>query len=147
MGKGEIMKSYIFITVEGSTYQPESELVESDIENCQVIGFGYGADEVEAFDNMLEENQDLLETTFDEVICMELRHSDYHKYSEYFSLEKRRQTKTGRKKDEYIRKARFLTEEEQNGLIDDCQICYYCREPFKECDTMIPGFGVVEIVY
>ena len=33
------MKSYIFITTEGFTYQPGSESPEPDVENCQVIGF------------------------------------------------------------------------------------------------------------
>lgn len=36
-----------------------------------------------------------------------------------------------------------LTEEEQDELVDECQTCNYCHEPFKECDTLIPGIGVV----
>ena len=26
---------------------------------------------------------------------------------------------------------------------DKCGVCYYCGEPFKECDTLIPGIGVI----
>ena len=25
----------------------------------------------------------------------------------------------------------------------ECGVCYYCGEPFKECDTFIPGIGVI----
>ena len=80
------MKSYIFITSEGLTYQPGSEEIEPDIENCQVIGFAQGIDEKEAFDNLVEENQYLLKTTFDELICLEFKHNNYHKHSKYFNL-------------------------------------------------------------
>lgn len=85
------MKSYIFITSEGLTYQPGSEEIEPDIENCQVIGFAQGTNEKKAFDNLIEENQYLFETTFDELICMELKHSNYHKHSKYFNLRDRRE--------------------------------------------------------
>lgn len=80
------MNSYIFITFEGFTYQPGSEAVEPDIENCQVIGFAQGKDEQETFDNLVRENPYLLDTSFDEIICMELRHGDYHQHSKHFSL-------------------------------------------------------------
>ena len=43
------MKSYIFITDEGTTYQPNSISPEPEIENCQVIGFAQGNDSNEAF--------------------------------------------------------------------------------------------------
>ncbi len=49
MGKGLEMNTYIFTTVEGFTYQPGSETIEPDIENCQVIGFAQGRDEEDAF--------------------------------------------------------------------------------------------------
>ena len=80
------MKSYIFITTEGYTFQQGSESAEFDIENCQVIGFAQGFNEEDAFDNLVKESPYLLDTTFDEVICMELGHGDYHKHSKYFSL-------------------------------------------------------------
>jgi hypothetical protein len=50
------MNSYIFITTEGYTYQPGSESIEPDIENCQVIGFAHGVDEQNAFKNLIAEN-------------------------------------------------------------------------------------------
>jgi len=80
------MKSFIFITQEGLTYQPDSESPEPDIENCQVIGFAEGQDENEAFQNLIEENEYLLETNFDEVICMELKNEDYYSKAKYFCL-------------------------------------------------------------
>lgn len=36
-----------------------------------------------------------------------------------------------------------LAEEEQDNLVDDLVTCWYCHEPFKECDTLIPGVGVI----
>ena len=80
------MNSYIFITTEGYTYQPGSESIEPDIENCQVIGFAHGIDEQNAFKNLITENPNLSETTFDELICLELRHFDYWKRQSYFHL-------------------------------------------------------------
>jgi hypothetical protein len=80
------MNSYIFITTEGYTYQPESESIEPDIENCQVVGFAQGVDEQNAFKNLITENPNLCETTFDELTCLELRHLDYWKRQSYFHL-------------------------------------------------------------
>ncbi|HEX9912856.1 MAG TPA: hypothetical protein VGB01_06390 [candidate division Zixibacteria bacterium] len=80
------MKAYIFITQEGVTYQPDSALDELDIDNCQVIGFAKGNDENEAFQNLIRENEYLLDTNFDEVICFELENEDYYSKSKYFSL-------------------------------------------------------------
>jgi len=80
------MKSYIFITTEGYTFQPESESIESDIENCQVIGFAQGEDQQQAFQNLIKENSYLLETSFDELICFELKHRDFWKNKSYFYL-------------------------------------------------------------
>lgn len=34
-------------------------------------------------------------------------------------------------------------EEYQDELVDQLKVCYYCGEPFKECDTIIPGTGVI----
>ena len=81
------MKSYIFITTEGYTYQSESESIEPDIENCQVIGFAQGKDEEQALERLIAENPNILETTFDEVICLELKYLDYFKYRACFHLD------------------------------------------------------------
>ncbi|MBU4321490.1 MAG: hypothetical protein L6246_00055 [Thermodesulfovibrionales bacterium] len=70
------MKSYIFITTEGYTFQPDSDFAEPDIENCQVVGFGKGNDAPEAFENMLKGNDYLLETNFNEVFCLQLRNEE-----------------------------------------------------------------------
>ena len=71
------MGAYIFITTEGYTYQPGSEAVEPDIKNCQVLGFAKGNDSYAAFCVLLQENAYLLETSFDEVVCLELKDEDY----------------------------------------------------------------------
>ena len=80
------MKNYIFITEEGVTYQPNSTSSEPDIENCQVIGFVKGNNEDEAFKNLKKENEYLLDTNFNEIICMELKNEDYYKKAKYFYL-------------------------------------------------------------
>jgi len=80
------MGAYIFITSEGYTYQPGSETVEPDIENCQVLGFAKGNDAKEAFRALLHENEYLLETNFDEVVCLELKYEDYRERKKYFWL-------------------------------------------------------------
>lgn len=76
------MKSYIFITSEGHTFQPESDSSTPDIENCQVLGFGSGVDADGAFRNFLRENEFLLDTSFDEVAALELANNE----EKYFSL-------------------------------------------------------------
>jgi len=81
------MNSYIFITTEGYTFQPESTSIEPDIENCQVIGFAQGTDAKNAFQNLICENSYLLETNFDEIVCFEFKNSDYYEQSNYFNLD------------------------------------------------------------
>ena len=66
------IKSYIFISAEGYTFQPESDFVEPEIENCQVLGFGIGENPQEAFDSFLNDNKFYLDLNFEEVICYEL---------------------------------------------------------------------------
>jgi len=80
------MGAYIFITTEGNTYQPGSEAAEPDIENCQVLGFAKGDDADAAFCVLLQENAYLLETSFDEVVCLELKDEDYGGRKRYFYL-------------------------------------------------------------
>jgi len=80
------MKSYIFITEEGYTYQQNSDSPDPDIENCQVIGFAKGNNESEAFDNLIKEHEYLLATKFNEIICIELKNEDYYSESKYFYL-------------------------------------------------------------
>ncbi len=80
------MNSYIFITTEGCTFQPQSISMEPDIENCQVLGFAKGKTPHDAFDNLVKENGFLLDTTFDELVCLQLAHEDYFEHRTYFHL-------------------------------------------------------------
>lgn len=80
------MKSFIFITNEGYTYQPNSDQPEPDIENCQVIGFSEGNDENDAFKKLVNENEYLLKTSFDVLLCIELKNKFQYNISKIFSL-------------------------------------------------------------
>ena len=80
------MKSFIFITTEGFTYQPNSESIEPDIENCQVVGFAEGKDLEEAFGSLIAENEYLREINFNEIIGYELKYKNYHKFSKTFYI-------------------------------------------------------------
>lgn len=84
------MKSFIFITTEGYTYQPYSGSIEPDVDNCQVIGFAEGRDLGDAFDNLLLENRYLLETTFNEVVGYELKYRNRHKFAKYLYFNDRK---------------------------------------------------------
>ena len=84
------MGNYIFTTNEGCTFQPDSETPEPDVENCQVVGFAEGDSEKEAFDNLVEENNFLLATSFNEIICMELKKESHRNQFEYFYLDEKR---------------------------------------------------------
>jgi|LGVF01.2.fsa_nt_gb hypothetical protein len=78
-------KHYIFLTIEGSTFQPDSTSIEPDIENIQVIGFASGNESQDAFEQLLKENAYLVETNFDEIFSLALSGSTEKKY---FSLKK-----------------------------------------------------------
>lgn len=79
------IKSYIFLSVEGSTYQPNSESIEPDIENCQVIGFSEGINPQDAFIKLIKENKYLKETSFNEIFSIQLKSNT----RTYFNLQKR----------------------------------------------------------
>ena len=49
------MSSYIFLTNEGYTYQPNSNSIEPDCENAQLIGISNGENQQEAFENLIKE--------------------------------------------------------------------------------------------
>ena len=66
-------RHYLFGTSEGMTFQPDSEDPEPDIENCQVLAFGSGGSPEKAWQNALDgEYADLLDTSFEEVLCYQL---------------------------------------------------------------------------
>ena len=67
------MSMYIFISNEGLTYQPDSESIEPDIENCQVIGFSEGENPQEAFLSLVKDNEYLKETSFNEIFSLQLK--------------------------------------------------------------------------
>ena len=79
------MSSYIFLTKEGYTYQPNSEACEDEIENLQVMGISSGKDAKEAFYDLMDKERNLKETTFDNVFCYKLS-SDYKNSYEMFSI-------------------------------------------------------------
>ena len=66
------MNKYIFITNEGYTYESNSESVEPDTENAQVIGIVDGNNENDAFDKLLKESEDLKNSNFNEIYCYKL---------------------------------------------------------------------------
>ncbi len=76
------MAEYIFLTTEGSTFQPNSISSEPDIENMQVIGFAQGDTVQDASRNLLDSNEYLADTDFDEIFAIPLA-TDHR---EYFSL-------------------------------------------------------------
>ncbi|MFH1783468.1 MAG: hypothetical protein ABH868_01015 [bacterium] len=79
------IRRYIFLSTEGVTFQPNSESIEPDIENIQVVGFANGENSKEAFQNLIKENSYLLETTFDEIFSYELS-EDYEKTKTFYYL-------------------------------------------------------------
>jgi len=78
-------KQYIFLTLEGYTFQPESEAIEPDVENVQMLGVASGRDQNSAFRRLVTENQWLRDTSFDAVYCYELAR-DYSASRTEFSL-------------------------------------------------------------
>lgn len=61
------MKTFIFLSSEGSTYQPGSTSIDPDTENLQVIGFSEGNTARDALKYLVTQNDYLSETNFDEV--------------------------------------------------------------------------------
>jgi hypothetical protein len=76
------MNKYIFLSAEGTTFQPNSESIEPDINNLQVIGFGKGNTPRQALKELVEENRFLLDTNFDEIRAIRLANNK----REYLSL-------------------------------------------------------------
>jgi len=61
------MKSYIFITDEGSTFPPNSGSFSEEIENLQVLGIEKGITITEAFNNLIRNNKWIEKASFKEV--------------------------------------------------------------------------------
>lgn len=79
------MSKYIFLTNEGYTYQPNSESIEPDCENSQLIGITEGSNQEDAFNNLLKEREYLKKFNFDEVYCYKLD-DDYQESKKYFYI-------------------------------------------------------------
>lgn len=79
------MKNYIFLSTEGTTFQPNSMSMEPDIDNLQVIGFAKGKNEKDAFKRLIKENSYLLNTTFNEIFAYELSKT-HQNTKQYFYL-------------------------------------------------------------
>ena len=67
------MRHFTFVTTEGITFQPDSENIEPDVENAQVLGFEDGVNEGDAFQNLLKNNSWVVESNFNEVVIYELK--------------------------------------------------------------------------
>ncbi len=79
------MKSYIFLTDEGYTFQPDSQSDMPDVENLQVIGVAKGKSQEETFRNLVRDNTWIKETNFREVFCYQLD-NDFEKSIRHFYL-------------------------------------------------------------
>lgn len=77
------MNKYIFLTNEGYTYQPDSESIEPDCENAQLIGISSGNTTEEAFENLINDRKYLRD--FDEIYCYKLA-EDYEESKRYFYI-------------------------------------------------------------
>ena len=80
------MKSFIFLTNEGNTYQPGSKSIEPDIENMQVIGIANGSNSDDAFKNLTIENNYLFKTRFNDIFSYELS-PNYDRISKHYYLQ------------------------------------------------------------
>lgn len=61
-----------FLTTEGFTYQPNSESIESDYDNAQLIGIFQGENQKKAFKNLLEKYDYLKTSNFEEAYWYQL---------------------------------------------------------------------------
>ncbi|MEY8716457.1 hypothetical protein [Francisella philomiragia] len=60
------MKNYIFYSYDGST----QDINGCDTNNCQVIAWSKGVDELDAYSNLIKANKDI--AGFDNIQCQEL---------------------------------------------------------------------------
>lgn len=79
------MNKYIFLTNEGYIYQTNSESIEPDCENAQLIGIASGNTQEEAFKNLINEKEYLREFNFDEIYCYKLA-ENFEESKRYFYI-------------------------------------------------------------
>lgn len=61
------MNNYLFLTNEGCTYQTDSESIEPDCENSQLLGIASRNTQEEAFKNLINEKEYLKQFSFNEI--------------------------------------------------------------------------------
>jgi hypothetical protein len=66
------MNSYIFLTDEGYTFQPETEDEPVVIDSLQTIGTARGTDAMDAYRNLLAETPQLAERKYEKVFCYQV---------------------------------------------------------------------------
>ncbi len=66
------MNSYIFLTDEGYTFQPDTEAEPVVIDSLQTIGTAHGPDAMTAYRNLLAENPQLAEKKFEKIFCYQV---------------------------------------------------------------------------
>jgi hypothetical protein len=66
------MNSYIFLTDEGYTFQPETEEEPIEIDSLQMIGTAKGTDAMHAYRNLLADNPQLQEKRFEKIFCYQV---------------------------------------------------------------------------
>ena len=63
---------FLFITPDGVTYSSTIK-VQPDVDNFQVLGYGEGFTEEQAFDDFIKRNTWVWDTGFNEVISIEIK--------------------------------------------------------------------------
>ena len=66
------MNSYIFLTDEGYTFQPETEAEPVVIDSLETIGTAKGTNAMDAYRNLLAENPLLRERKFEKIFCYQV---------------------------------------------------------------------------
>ncbi|NPV84078.1 MAG: hypothetical protein HPY46_10920 [Candidatus Aminicenantes bacterium] len=74
---------FLFITPDGVTYS-SPDRKEPDVDNFQVLGYGEGQNEEEAFNDFRSQATWLNDTKFEEVISVEIKHRIYE--GKHFNL-------------------------------------------------------------
>ncbi|MHA1185487.1 MAG: hypothetical protein ACTSXA_06440 [Candidatus Heimdallarchaeota archaeon] len=78
---------YIFFTSEGETFTPffdETKEGGNDSNNCQMLGYGKGNTSKEAFEDFMKNCYYLLETTFNDIVAIELKDLECERF--YFMI-------------------------------------------------------------
>lgn len=70
--KNDTQRQYLFITLEGITFSSAKE-IEPDVDNCQIVGYAEGFNEEDAFKNLISKNPWIINTNFDELVCIEVK--------------------------------------------------------------------------